>query len=242
MPKEKQPAAQRRGIARKKRTITSEEEASIQQAKLDYEARRYPNIMKAVTAHNVQYFTLWRRVLGLTAHCKEAHGEQQLLTDAEEGTLVDWIWYLALTGYPLNKRTIRPKVQAILSEKGIKNDKKHPSKSWIQKFLKWHASDLKTGRGCGLDPKRAQAFNYATVHAHFKLIKETIEENNIPWRNVYNMDEKGIQMGGGRKGTRTKYFFAVGASTSLLRAHLFCTVVHCEYSGLSGVSTASSNR
>ena len=121
MPKEKQLAAQRRGIAQKKWTITSEEEASIQQAKLDYEARRYPNIMKAVTAHNVQYFTLWRQVLGLTAHCKETHGEQQLLTDAEEGTLVDWIWYLALTGHPLNKCTIRPKVQAILSAKGIKS-------------------------------------------------------------------------------------------------------------------------
>jgi hypothetical protein len=34
-----------------------------------------------------------------------------------------------------------------------------------------------------------------------------VEENKIPWRNIYNMD-KGIQMGGGRKGTHTKYFFA----------------------------------
>jgi hypothetical protein len=101
-------------------------------------------------------------------------------------------------------------VQAILSSKGIKNvNEKHPSKTWIQKFLKRHALKLKTaGRRCGLDPKRAQAFNYTAVHAHFELVKETIEENNIPWRNVYNMDEKGIQMGGGRKGTRTKYFFA----------------------------------
>jgi hypothetical protein len=72
----------------------------------------------------VQYFTLRHRVQGLTcltAHCKQARGQQQLLTDAEEGTLVDWIRYLALTGHPLNKRTIRPKVQAILSSKGIKN-------------------------------------------------------------------------------------------------------------------------
>jgi hypothetical protein len=207
--KGKLPAAQRRGIAPKKRTITNEEEARIQQAKLDYEARRYPSIRKAAIAHDVQYFTLRRRVQGLTMHCKEAHSQQRLLTEAEEGTLVDWIRYLALTGHPLNKRTIRPKVQAILSAKGIKNvDEKHPSKSWIQKFMKRHASDLKASRGCGLDPKRAQAFNYTTVHAHFELVKDTIDKNNIPWRNVYNMDEKGIQMGGGRKGTRTKYFFA----------------------------------
>ena len=116
---------------------------------------------------------------------------------------------MALTGHPLNKCTIWPKVQAILSAKGIKNvDEKYPSKTWIQKFLKRHASDLKAGQGCGLDPKRAQVFNYTTVHVHFKLVQEMIEENNIPWRNVYNMDEKGIQIGGGRKGTRTNYFFA----------------------------------
>ena len=85
---------------------------------------------------------------------------------------------------------------------------KHPSKAWIRKFMMRHEQQLKASRGCGLDPKRAQAFNYTTVHAHFELVKETIEKHNIPWRNVYNMDEKGIQMGGGRKGTRTKYFFA----------------------------------
>ena|SRR5271168_3681723 len=108
------------------------------------------------------------------------NSKQQLLTKAEEGTLVDWIQYLALTGHPLNKRTIRPKVQAILLAKGIKNvGEKHPSKTWIQKFIKQHASDLKAGQRCGLDPKRAQAFNYTTVHAHFLLVKETIEENNI---------------------------------------------------------------
>ena len=193
----------------KKRTITEEGEARLQQAKLDYESRRYPSINAAAVAHNVQYFTLRRRIQGITVHCKGAHVQQQLLTAAEEQTLVDWMQYLALTGHPLNKRTIRPKIQAILAVKGIKNmDNKHPSKTWIQKFMKRHAQQLKASRGCGLDPKRAQAFNYTTVHAHFKLVKEIIDEHNIPWRNVYNMDEKGIQMGGGRKGTRTKYFFA----------------------------------
>ncbi|KAF8805523.1 hypothetical protein BYT27DRAFT_7073169, partial [Phlegmacium glaucopus] len=114
-------------------------EACIQQAKLDFEAQQYPNIRKAAIAHDVKYDTLRRRVQGLTQPCKEAHGQQQLLTRAEEGALVDWICYLALTGHPLNKRTIRPKVQAILSAKGIKNvGEKHPSKTWIRKFMKRH--------------------------------------------------------------------------------------------------------
>ena len=34
-----------------------------------------------------------------------------------------------------------------------------------------------------------------------------IEECGIPWENVYNIDEKGIQLGRGWKATRVKSFF-----------------------------------
>ncbi|KAK0481103.1 DDE superfamily endonuclease-domain-containing protein, partial [Armillaria luteobubalina] len=66
----------------------------------------------------------------------------------------------------------------------------------------------KLGRGSGLDPKRAKAFNYSTVQSHFALLKEHMETHNIPWENVYNMDEKGIQLGGGRRGSQQKFFFS----------------------------------
>ena len=48
--------------------------------------------------------------------------------------------------------------------------------------------------GCpsGLDPKRARAFNPITVEHHFELLENFIQKHDIPWENVYNMDEKGI--------------------------------------------------
>ena len=58
----------------------------------------------------------------------------------------------------------------------------------------------------GLDPKCAQAFNCTMVGHHFDLLKEVIETNEIPWENVYNMDEKGCQRGRGRKASQRKYF------------------------------------
>ncbi|KAF9012163.1 hypothetical protein BDZ89DRAFT_963648, partial [Hymenopellis radicata] len=64
------------------------------------------------------------------------------------------------------------------------------------------------GRPNGLDPKRAKAFNYTTVDAHFKLFHETVNVAGIPCRNLFNMDEIGIQQGGGRNGTREKFFFS----------------------------------
>jgi hypothetical protein len=35
-----------------------------------------------------------------------------------------------------------------------------------------------------------------------------MKKKNILWRNIYNTDEKWIQMGDGRKETCTRYFFA----------------------------------
>jgi hypothetical protein len=159
-----------------KRTLTEEDEEKLATAKQAYESRRYTSIRATAVAHGVPYFTLRRRIMGLALPKKEAHTNQQLLTKAEQATLIDWIKHLALTGHPLNKRTIRPKVQAILEAKGHKKDAKHPSKTWIHQFIKRHTPDLKMSRGSGLDPKRAKAFNYTTVQGHFKLFKETGEE------------------------------------------------------------------
>ncbi|KAJ4486602.1 hypothetical protein C8J55DRAFT_424560 [Lentinula edodes] len=34
------------------------------------------------------------------------------------------------------------------------------------------------------------------------LLSNYLKDNNIPWENVYNMDEKGVQLGGGRKNSQ----------------------------------------
>lgn len=140
----------------------------------------------------------------------KAHEHQALLNEAEKQTLVHWIKYLGLIGLPVCKRTLRPKIHAILRSKGIAVTEKTVSKSWIRNFRLQFADEIKAARGAGLDPKRAQAFNFTSVNNYFDLLDRTMKENDIPWENVYNMDEKGIQIGGGRKGTQEKYFFFKG--------------------------------
>ncbi|KAI0250716.1 hypothetical protein BJV78DRAFT_1319158, partial [Lactifluus subvellereus] len=58
----------------------------------------------------------------------------------------------------------------------------------------------------GLDPKRAQAFNKPTVSKHFDQLLQILQKHDIPVENIYNMDEKGCQRGGGRKGSGQKFF------------------------------------
>jgi len=145
----------------------------------------------------VSRYRLRNRFLGKTESRQASHETQQLLSFEQENVLVDWIKYLSSTGHPLSKRTIRKKAQDLCGKK--------PSQNWIPLFLKRNPS-IKLGKPSGLDPKRAQAFNHTVVSHHFNLLKEIIEKNGIPWENVYNMDEKGCQRGGGRKASSQKYF------------------------------------
>ena len=143
---------------------------------------------------SVPYFRLRDRFLGKTKSQQASHETQQLLSSEQEKVLVDSVEYLSSTGHPLSNCTIRKKAQDLSGKK--------PSWNWIPLFLKC----VKLGKPSGLDPKRAQAFNCTVVGHHFDLLKEVIEKNWIPWENVYNMDEKGCQRGGGRKGSQQKYF------------------------------------
>lgn len=146
---------------------------------------------------NINLGTLRNRFLEKHQSRHKAHGKQQLLSRVQEDTLVEWIILLAETGHAISKRTLRKKAEIICGTK--------PGSTWIRTFLKRHP-DVVLGKPSGLDPKRAQAFNQSTVARHFDLLKAMVDKHNIPVENIYNMDEKGVQRGGGRKTQARKYF------------------------------------
>ena len=74
-----------------------------------------------------------------------------------------------------------------------------PSKTWIRRFLRNNANLITAKRTRRLDLKHTQAFNKTAVVGHFKFLKPLIIDQGIPLENIYNEDEKGIQLGGGRK-------------------------------------------
>ncbi|KIJ08365.1 hypothetical protein PAXINDRAFT_18495 [Paxillus involutus ATCC 200175] len=168
------------------------------------------NIAKAAAHYQVPYYTLRRRYKNLAVPRSRAHKHQQLLTDAQE-TICHWIKYMGITGHPLSKWSLCMKV-GDLSEKlkeKVKSTKKFQSASraWVEDFLRRHP-DIKLAWPTGLNPKCAQMFNFAVVNHHFKLLDDFLKAEGIPWENVYNMDEKGIQLGGGRKCDYTKYLYS----------------------------------
>ena len=55
---------------------------------------------------------------------------------------------------------------------------------------------------------RGKNFNKPTIHDYFKKLNEINKKyGGIPNSQIWNMDEKGIQLGGGRKQGRRKYLF-----------------------------------
>ncbi|KDQ51643.1 hypothetical protein JAAARDRAFT_139901 [Jaapia argillacea MUCL 33604] len=72
--------------------------------------------------------------------------------------------------------------------------------------MRRHREVLKFCGTSGLDPKRAQAFNPNVMADYFKKLKAAMDEHQYELGNIYNFDETGMQIGGGRKRTGKKFF------------------------------------
>ena len=69
--------------------------------------------------------------------------------------------------------------------------------------------ELRALKPSKLDPKRAKHFNEAIISDYFDKLEELHSRypGGIPAEHIWNMDEKGVQMGGGRKKTSKEYYY-----------------------------------
>lgn len=159
------------------------------------------NMAEAAAKFGLVYTTFQNRYTGRTKSRAEANRKLFKISPETEDVLVEWCQYLGMRGTPLNRRTIGPRVKALCGSS--------PTKAWFRGFVRRRQKELKLYRPSGLAPNRAQAFNQTVVGHHFDLFKaEIMEKYNIPPENMWNMDEKGIQLSGGRKQRREKYLFS----------------------------------
>ncbi|QRV77303.1 DDE superfamily endonuclease [Ceratobasidium sp. AG-Ba] len=200
---------------------TEDFEQRIQSAIRGLDSGEFCSANAAAQAQLLNPKTLRDRWSGKRRSDKAARQSQKLLTSIQEEVLESWCMHLSCTGEPLNRQTIAPYVQALCGTL--------PSSSWVERFL--HNNPyLVTRRSTGLDPKRAQAFNKLRVEQHFHLYHSIVTLEGIPPRNIYNMDEKGIQSGGGRRGTEEKFICGSRqkVSTKLRSSNLeLSTCVEC---------------
>lgn len=70
--------------------------------------------------------------------------------------------------------------------------------TWPRRFKERHP-DLRVRWTSGLEECRARSLNPTAVHEYFELLTKLIDDYEINYKNIYNMDEKGIQLGVGSK-------------------------------------------
>ncbi|KAG9191048.1 hypothetical protein G6011_09136 [Alternaria panax] len=95
----------------------------------------------------------------------------------------------------------RPMIQRFAS--GLAG--KDVSESWVTRFLHRHDDHLISRWNNGLTKQRVKADSAAKYNLYFKLLHQKIEEYNVSPTHIFNMDEKGFQLG--RVG-RTKRIFS----------------------------------
>ena len=121
---------------------------------------------------------------------KEAHEREQKLQPAQEEVLVKWIKVMGQRGVPLTPGALLDYASEICDGP--------VGSSWGKRFMARHP-ELKIKWTTSLQQCRAHALNPTVVAEYFKILAEVINEHQIPIENIYNMDEKGIQLGVGKR-------------------------------------------
>ena len=132
----------------------------------------------------VEGFGLMFIVGGLTR--EKAHEHQHLIPVVMENLIVEWIKVQGRRGVPVTYRTLTQYVSEITG--------KHVGTSWPKRFMKRHPN-IKIKNTVPLEKARAKALNKDNVDGFFSILKELLDEYTITLENIWNMDEKGIQLG-----------------------------------------------
>jgi len=114
--------------------------------------------------------------------------------------LFQWASHRAEMGMPFSVRDLRAEAAVIAG--------REPGKRWHKKFFE-QFPELRPLKATKLDPKRAKNFNETVIQDYFDQMEHLHARfpGGIPPQHIWNMDEKGIQMGGGRKNSGKKYLF-----------------------------------
>lgn len=165
------------------------------------------SLRKFAEAHGVDPTTLGRLAKGGKT-IREHNEERQILSKAEERTIVDFLLEMGDRGFPLTHRLIIEKAQYLLQAKGHDVE---IGQEWIYRFLNRHP-DLKTYRATPLHRTRANGLNPTQVKNYWDTVEELFDKFQPPPGNIFGMDEVGINTGVaprqiviGRRGQRVQH-------------------------------------
>jgi len=172
-------------------------EEDLTNALATYRNHEFTSIRKCAYAFNIPYSTLASRLSTRTSR-SQSHESQQILSTAEEQTLLKAITRLSKSGCPITLLLTRDLAEEIrLSRFRLSSTPtSYPpiSKRWIDRFRKRNP-ELKTVYSRALDASRFEGVNYPVVNAYFDALTDLFLENSYPSDAIFNVDETGFALG-----------------------------------------------
>lgn len=128
----------------------------------------------------------------------QSNAEKGWLLPAEVDKVIEYAVEMANRGFPLSHQRLREHVNEICRARmGARFPEGGVGKQWSHRFVEKYSEELSTYWSRPLDTSRGRAVNPSTNETWFKLLGETIKDNNIPEELQYGVDETGVQPGGG---------------------------------------------
>lgn len=167
--------------------------AKIQKACEEIRANPGLKILTVAWVHGLNNHTLANHLHGHTKYHSEAHESQQILSQAEEKQIGDWIQALDDQGTPARRRHVRDMVDFLLREhEDLENEQL--GIHWTEWYLKRHPEiSFKVARPINKD--RALAQEPVRINGFYNRLGEVRSRYKIIDDDVWNSDEKGFAIG-----------------------------------------------
>ena len=151
------------------------------------------SIRKVILLFGVNKTTFLNRLRNKTRPITTIGGQNKLLTDVEQSTVITYCHRQAYAGFPCTWQMILAAVTHIQSLKGMGS----PSKAWAKFFLSKHGPILKADfhkiKWKPMDRKRRAAQEPGVIIQFFRDLAYIRKTHDIRPENMWNFDESGFR-------------------------------------------------
>ena len=220
------------GRVKSRQQKESRVEDAIAQAIWAYQTGEHPTILAAAESQGIAYATLCGRLISCQS-CRKAHELDQSLGNAEEKAVVKKIEGMDWRGFPLRVDMVRHMATRILQhrEKLANTKDLVLGKHWITQFLDRY-THLASKFSTQVKKQQIVTSDLKILKNAFEVLGSIIRQFNIKPKNLYNIDEKGLQI---EKSVQVKVIYVQGRWSPPLQTD-------CNRELITAIETIATNR
>jgi hypothetical protein len=182
----------------------ADREKRIQAALESLRNKEFSSIYAAADHHEVSKKTLGRRILDGKSQA-QAFESKQILTNAEESTLVRWLCHCAKSGSFISPALFKELAQLLRLRRVRHASSANPLLSppsylrpigheWIYRFIQRHPI-IDSIYARQMDAARYNGASFEVVKRWFDAVAEKFQERQYELGNIWNMDQTGFGVG-----------------------------------------------